>query len=169
MCVFKYHAFIYFLWPPPWYGTVFSRKSFRYHQLFWKKISQVSRKFVTYTLSNLTPIEYIKLTVIRNFLARSRINHFGSEGSIRNEFLSTRIVVRDCRHSSVKEEGWFWKKLIYLWSGILEIFNPDPIALFVSHTVTWRSGFKFQFSLRRNFHAVLFLNYLRFPFRGQIV
>jgi hypothetical protein len=22
MCVFKYHAFIYFLRPPPWYGTV---------------------------------------------------------------------------------------------------------------------------------------------------
>ncbi len=22
MCVFKYHAFIYFLRPPPWYGTI---------------------------------------------------------------------------------------------------------------------------------------------------
>jgi hypothetical protein len=28
MCVFKYHAFIYFLRPPPWYGTITFRRNF---------------------------------------------------------------------------------------------------------------------------------------------
>ncbi len=30
MCVFKYHAFIYFLRPPPWYGTVGPTSKKRY-------------------------------------------------------------------------------------------------------------------------------------------
>ncbi len=35
MCVFKYHAFIYFLRPPPWYGTLTMRQVF----LDWENIS----------------------------------------------------------------------------------------------------------------------------------
>ncbi len=34
MCVFKYHAFIYFLRPPPWYGTSTTLQCHRHIHLF---------------------------------------------------------------------------------------------------------------------------------------
>ncbi len=50
MSVFKYHAFIYFMRPPPWYGTVRIKNTFSSHNFIdpLKRLLQVTLQLIYY-------------------------------------------------------------------------------------------------------------------------
>ncbi len=68
MCVFKYHAFIYFLRPPPWYGTLRFTYILVYRFMYmftYRTCSCTGHAHVQYMLMSMF---YVKGRVARDFL-----------------------------------------------------------------------------------------------------